>query len=84
MLEVDAVIGGEGGSGGVIWPAMHPCRDSFSGMALILEMMALRLDWEDSWVLIRASNTEPVIRIFGEALTQEKANQLVNQFIEEI
>jgi len=42
MLEVGAVIGGEGGSGGVIYPAVHPCRDSFTGMALVLEMMAMR------------------------------------------
>lgn len=34
-----AIIGGEG-SGGVIYPAMNPCRDSFAGMALILELLA--------------------------------------------
>ncbi len=40
IISKKAVAGGEGGSGGVIWPAIHPCRDSFGGMALILEMMA--------------------------------------------
>jgi len=135
MLEVGAVIGGEGGSGGVIYPAMHPCRDSFSGMALVLEMMAmrkqtlaqilegipryygvsarvpcstanavevlrkltvkyadalpittdgLRLDWDDAWVLIRASNTEPIMRVFAEALDLAKADELVAQFVAEI
>lgn len=34
-----AMIGGEG-SGGVIVPAVNPCRDSFVGMALILEALA--------------------------------------------
>ncbi|MCX6559636.1 MAG: phosphoglucosamine mutase [Candidatus Aminicenantes bacterium] len=34
-----AVIGGEG-NGGVIDPSVHPCRDSFTAMALILESMA--------------------------------------------
>jgi phosphomannomutase len=42
ILAEKAVVGGEGGSGGVIWPAVHPCRDSFSAMALVLEMMAVR------------------------------------------
>ena len=34
-----AVAGGEGG-GGVIWPAVNLARDSFVGIALILELMA--------------------------------------------
>ena len=42
MMAENAVIGGEGGSGGVIFPKTHPCRDSFTGMALTLEMMAER------------------------------------------
>jgi phosphomannomutase len=40
LLEREAVIGGEG-NGGVIWPAVHPCRDSFAAMGLILEIMAV-------------------------------------------
>ena len=39
MVEVGGVVGGEN-SGGLIVPAIHPCRDSFAAMALILEMMA--------------------------------------------
>ena len=39
MREVGAVIGGEG-NGGVIFPAVNFGRDSFIGMALILEYMA--------------------------------------------
>ncbi len=39
IMNRDAVIGGEG-NGGVIWPAVHPCRDSFSGMGIILEHLA--------------------------------------------
>jgi phosphomannomutase len=34
-----AVIGGEG-NGGVIYPDVHPCRDSFTAMGLILEALA--------------------------------------------
>lgn len=36
-----AVIGGEG-NGGVIYPAVHWCRDSLTGMALVLEGLARR------------------------------------------
>jgi phosphomannomutase/phosphoglucomutase len=35
---------------------------------------------ERSWVLIRPSGTEPIVRIFGEAETQEAADQLVKKF----
>lgn len=39
MKEQGAVVGGEH-NGGVVVPAIHPCRDSFTGMALVLELMA--------------------------------------------
>lgn len=39
MLEVGSRIGGEG-NGGVIMPAVNPCRDSFVGIALLLEALA--------------------------------------------
>lgn len=39
MLEIGAVVGGES-NGGVIVPRIHPCRDSFAGMALVLELLA--------------------------------------------
>ena len=132
MLEVNAVIGGES-NGGVIWPKVHPCRDSFGGMALILEMMAiqeknieellqnipiyyssskkvlssgeqaqkvihklhhefasfnvniidgLKIQWDDSWVIIRPSNTEPIIRIIAESTSQQDAERLTAEFAE--
>jgi phosphomannomutase len=135
MLQTGAVIGGEGGSGGIIYPVIHPCRDSFTGMALILEMMVeraqsltailkdipryysatakvpcptakaidiiralkekysgenliaidgLRIDRDDAWILVRASNTEPVVRIFAEAADKEKALRLIDEFKEQI
>ena len=40
----------------------------------------LRLDWEDRWVHLRASNTEPVMRIIAEARTPEAAQALVDEF----
>lgn len=40
LTEGDGIIGGEG-NGGVIWPAVGFGRDSFSGMAIILEYLAV-------------------------------------------
>jgi phosphomannomutase len=40
IQAVSAAIGGEGTSGGIIFPAVHLCRDSFSGIAMFLDRMA--------------------------------------------
>ena len=37
----------------------------------------LKLIWENSWVHIRKSNTEPIIRIYAEGETREIATKLV-------
>ena len=113
MLKAGAAVGGES-NGGVIIPAIHPCRDSFAGMAVILERLAqtgstvsglraqipeyhitrdkvpmrgelvpgflrqlrqryagqritlldgVHVDFGESWVHVRRSNTEPVLRL---------------------
>jgi phosphomannomutase len=131
MMAVNAVIGGEG-NGGVIDPRVHYGRDSLSGMALALGLMAetgmkmsrlvadipsyhmkktkiectrdvalelvhragreyahektntddgLRIDWEDSWVHVRPSATEPAVRIIAEAKTEERVNELCETFV---
>ena len=129
MQKHDAVFGGEG-NGGPIDPRVGYVRDSFVGMALVLDAMAgrnkklselvdelpkyeirktkiqldtskfdaateklkshfgdakpddldgLRLDWDDKWLLVRASNTEPVVRLIAEAKTAEDAQQLIEE-----
>jgi phosphomannomutase len=40
MQAAGAAIGGEGSNGGVIFPAVHLCRDSYTAMAFLLERMA--------------------------------------------
>ncbi len=44
----------------------------------------LKIDFEDSWVHLRKSNTEPIIRIYSEAHTTEKAERLAARFVEEL
>lgn len=129
MLKENAVLGGEG-NGGVIDPRVGLVRDSFVGMALVLDAMAsrdlslsalvaelpqyaihkakvslaadkvaasfdaleahfaeaaadrldgLRLDWADKWLLVRGSNTEPIVRIFAEAPTASEARRLCDE-----
>ncbi len=36
----------------------------------------LRLDWDDRWVQVRASNTEPIIRVIAEAPQDSEAQEL--------
>jgi phosphomannomutase len=132
MLEVNAVLGGEG-NGGVIDPRVGLVRDSFVGMALVLAAMAtrelsasaladelpryaicktkidlapqkvtagldalarhfadaqanrldgLRLDWPGRWLLVRASNTEPIVRANAEAETEAEAQRLCGEAVE--
>lgn len=42
----------------------------------------IRIDLADSWVQLRASNTEPIIRIIAEAKDKDRAEQLIQNMIE--
>ena len=44
----------------------------------------LKIDFENNWVHLRKSNTEPIIRIYTEAFSQEEADDLGNHMIEKI
>jgi phosphomannomutase len=35
------------------------------------------LDWPDGWLLLRASNTEPIVRLISEAPDEESARKLI-------
>jgi len=127
MMRSGAVIGGEGANGGIIFPGVQYCRDSYFGMALLLDRMAesgqtlstlaaelpryyrrmgksgfehgrlgrmmqdlesrlpgaqidradgLKLRVEDGWIHVRASNTEPILRIAAEARTEGRLAEL--------
>jgi len=135
MMEYDSEIGGEGNCGGVIWRRLHPGRDSYVAMALMLEMLTLnnesvsdvcasipkyftisekfscnafrareiirefnkryqdyeritldglRINMPNGWVLLRGSNTEPVLRLTVEAKKPQDAKKLLEDFSNEI
>jgi len=44
----------------------------------------LKIDFENEWVHLRKSNTEPIIRIYTEAPTQVEADELADRIIAEI
>ena len=44
----------------------------------------VKIDFTDSWVHLRKSNTEPIIRIYTEAKSQGMADDLADRFITEI
>ena len=44
----------------------------------------LKIDFADCWVHLRKSNTEPIIRIYTEAKSQNEADNLALRFINEI
>lgn len=132
MQATGAIFGGEG-NGGPIDPRVGYIRDSFVGMALLLDAMAarratvaqladqlpryaihktkmnlaaekvpaatealigrfpeakadrldgLRLDFPTGWLLVRASNTEPIVRAVAEAVTAEEAQRLCREAAE--
>lgn len=39
----------------------------------------IRIDWEDAWVQLRASNTEPIVRVIAEAKSEDRARKLCEQ-----
>jgi phosphomannomutase len=39
----------------------------------------LRLDWQDRWVHVRPSNTEPIVRVIAEAPQEEEARKLCRE-----
>jgi len=126
MLVHNAVIGGEG-NGGAIDPRVGYVRDSFVGMAQILDTMAacemklsqlvdelpryyiqkrklqldrkelpgavevlkehfadarldnsagIRFNWDDKWLLLHPSNTEPIVRLIAETKSTDETNAL--------
>lgn len=47
----------------------------------ITDIDGVKIDFEDSWVHLRKSNTEPIIRIYSEASTLEKAQALADSLM---
>lgn len=44
----------------------------------------LKIDFEEEWVHLRKSNTEPIIRVYSEGRTPERAEAIARQIMDEI
>ncbi len=44
----------------------------------------VKIDFANEWIHLRKSNTEPIIRVYSEATSMEKAGQLAQKIIQEI
>jgi phosphomannomutase len=44
----------------------------------------VKIDFDTQWIHLRKSNTEPIIRIYTEATSQQAADNLAVRFINEI
>lgn len=44
----------------------------------------VKIDFDNEWVHLRKSNTEPIIRVYTEAGSQERAMELASRFVDEM
>ena len=40
----------------------------------------LKIDFEDSWIHLRKSNTEPIVRVYAESNSKTKSKELIDKF----
>ena len=57
---------------------------SLFGDAEIDETDGIRFDYENSWLQMRLSNTEPIIRIIAESPSFDQSNSLLEKALKEI
>ncbi len=50
----------------------------------VTDIDGVKIDFADSWVHLRKSNTEPIIRIYAEAKSMKNAGELANSIMEVI
>jgi len=53
-------------------------RKTFSGGSMD-ETQGIRIDWDDAWLHIRPSGTEPVVRVIAEAREEDRAEKLCDR-----
>ena len=73
QIDVDAIL--------VAMTAKYKNDSSTSSLSTI---DGVKIDFAENWVHLRKSNTEPIIRIYTEAQTQQLADDLAIRIIDEI
>ena len=44
----------------------------------------VKIDFEDSWVHVRGSNTEPILRVYAEALSESTADNIARKILQDV
>ncbi|MFQ7113705.1 phosphoglucosamine mutase [Hallella bergensis] len=59
-------------------------KEKYSGEndVQVTDIDGVKLDFPDKWVHLRKSNTEPIIRVYSEALTEEEADQIGKELMQ--
>jgi len=55
-------------------------KDNYAGEK-VNDIDGIKIDFSESWVHLRKSNTEPIIRVYAEAKSEELAKKLASQII---
>ena len=55
-------------------------KEKVRGDGRINDLDGVRIDFDDSWMIARASGTENLMRIFAEAKTQRKADEILRKY----
>lgn len=60
---------------------LRKVKEQFNGEQ-VTDIDGVKIDFPDKWVHLRKSNTEPIIRIYSEAKSQEEAEEVGKQIID--
>ena len=60
---------------------LEKIKATYAGKAEINTVDGVKLDFPDTWVHLRKSNTEPIIRIYSEGPTQEAADAIGEEIL---
>ena len=60
-----------------VWTSVYDTLRSAFPEARVDLQDGLRLAWPDSWLHVRPSGTEPIVRVIAEAPTEARAQELV-------
>ena len=64
--------------------AISALAEEFKQTAKINTEDGMRFDFEDHWIHLRKSNTEPIMRVIAEAPTMERARQVVDDLMKKV
>ena len=64
------------------YTAVEAVRLYFQNERLVDDTDGIRVDWNDGWLHVRASATEPMVRVIGEATSRERADEHVDKVLQ--